>query len=79
MHFVESQWLKRFSLHVCPRIVLPSMKLFTRNFLLELVEKTNLKKKSTLAYYYFVTSFDLWMPKRAYNFFALVINFWGVD
>jgi len=32
-----------------------------------------------LAYCYFVTSFDLWMSKGAYNFFALVITFWGVD
>jgi hypothetical protein len=32
-----------------------------------------------LAYCYFVTSFDLWMSKGAYNFFALVINFGGVN
>jgi hypothetical protein len=26
MHLVESQWLKRFNLHLCPRVVLPFRK-----------------------------------------------------
>ncbi len=80
MHLVENKWLNKFSLHLCPRVVLLSMKLFAREILLELVEKTKqLYILPTLAYCYFVTSFDLWMSKGAYNFFALVINFWGVD
>ncbi len=66
MHIVESQWLKRFILHLCPRVVLPFMKLLARNFLLELVEKTKqLYMLLALAYCYFVTFFDLWMSKGA--------------
>jgi hypothetical protein len=29
--------------------------------------------------YYVIASFDLWMSKEAYDIFALVINFLGVD
>jgi hypothetical protein len=80
MHLVESQWLKRFSLHLCPRVVLPFMKLFTREILLELVEKTKqLYMLPALAYCYFVTSFDLWMSKGAYKIFIIVIKFCGVE
>jgi len=41
MHLVESQWLKRFSLHLCPRVILLFSKQFLREILLELVEKSN--------------------------------------
>jgi hypothetical protein len=40
MHLVESQWLKRISLHLCPGVVLPFKKQFSRETSLELVEKT---------------------------------------
>jgi hypothetical protein len=39
MHLVGSQWLKRFSLHLCPSVVLPFRKQFSKGILLELVEK----------------------------------------
>jgi hypothetical protein len=39
MHLVENQWLKRFSLQLCPRVVLPSRKQFSKDILLELMEK----------------------------------------
>jgi hypothetical protein len=39
-HLVESQWLKRFSLHLWPSVVLPFMKQFSKEILLEFVEKT---------------------------------------
>jgi hypothetical protein len=39
MHLVESQWLKRFNLHLWPSVVLPFMKQFSKEILLELVEK----------------------------------------
>ncbi len=29
-------------------------------------------------YYFIITSFDMWMSKRAYDIFSLVINFLGV-
>jgi hypothetical protein len=41
MHLVESQWLKRFNLHLWPSVVLPFMKQFSKEILLELVEKNN--------------------------------------
>jgi hypothetical protein len=40
MHLVESQWLKIFSLHLGPNVVLPFRKQFSKEILLELVEKT---------------------------------------
>jgi hypothetical protein len=40
MHLVESQWLKRFSLHLCPNVILPCQKQFAREILPELVKKT---------------------------------------
>jgi hypothetical protein len=56
------------------------MKLFAREILLELVEKTKqLYMLPALAYCYFVTSFDLWMSKGPSKTNSLVINFGGVD
>jgi hypothetical protein len=80
MHLVESQWLKRFRLHLCPSVVLPFRKQFSKEILLELVEKTEqLYVLLALADYYFVTSFYLWMSKGAYDIFFLVIKFLGAD
>jgi hypothetical protein len=39
MHLVESQWLKGFSLHLCPWVVLLFLKQFAREILRELVKK----------------------------------------
>jgi hypothetical protein len=39
MQFVESVWLKRFAMHLCPRLLFPSKKQFFQKVLLELVEK----------------------------------------
>jgi len=67
MHLVESQWLKRFSLHLCLRVNL-----------LELVEKTKqLYILPNLTYCYFIiASFNLWMSKGAYDIFAPPPFFW---
>jgi hypothetical protein len=63
-----------------PKVVLLSKKQFSRNFLLELVEKTKqLYVLPTLANYYLVTNFDLWMSKGAYDIFPPVINLFEVD
>lgn len=40
MQFVESPWLKWFSLHLCPRVVLLSKRQFSQEFMHGLVEKT---------------------------------------
>ncbi len=40
LQFVESSWLKRFYMHLCPRIVFPSMKQFSNELLPKLVKKT---------------------------------------
>jgi hypothetical protein len=51
MHLVESQWLKRFCLHLCPRVVFPFKKKISK----EILEKTKqLYVVPTLAYYYYV-------------------------
>ncbi len=71
MHFVESPWLKHFSLHLCPRVVLHSKKQFSQEILLEFVEKTKqLYALPCLAKYFSTTIFDLWMSKRAYDIFC---------
>jgi hypothetical protein len=41
MHFFESPWSKRFSLQLCPKVILASKKQFSQEILLELVK--NLK------------------------------------
>ncbi len=80
LHLVESQQFKRFHLHLCPRVVLPSKKQFSREILLKLVEKINqLYVLLALANYCSVTSFDLWMLKGAYDIFSIVINVLGAD
>jgi hypothetical protein len=81
MHLIESQQLKVFSLHLCPRVVLPFKKPFSRNFLSKLVEK--IKQLYVLLAladcYYVTTSFDLWMSKGVYDIYALVIKFLEFD
>ncbi len=77
IQFVESTWLKRFIMHLCPRVVFPSRKMFSQEVLVNLVKKT--KQKYVLPKlkqcYYVIVSFDLWMSKGAHDVFALVINF----
>jgi hypothetical protein len=76
MHLIESQWLKRFNLHLCLRVVLSCRKQFSKEILPKLVEKTKqLYVLLALVNYYYVTSFHLWMSKGAYDIFAFVINF----
>jgi len=80
MHLIESQHLKIFSLHLCPKVVLPFRKPFSRKFWSKLIEKIKqLYVLLALANCYYVTSFDLWMSKGAYDIYALVIKFLGFD
>jgi hypothetical protein len=64
-------------LHVCPKINFLSKKLIS----LGLMEKTKqLYVLLALAKCYSATtSFDLWMSKKAYDVFALIINVLGND
>jgi len=63
-----------------PSVVLPFMKQFSKEILLELVEKTKqLYVFLALAYCYSIISFYLWMSRGAYDIFFLVIKFLGVD
>ncbi len=75
MYLVESQRLKRFSLHLCLKVVLPSTKQFLKEVLSKLEKNNQLFVLPALANCYFVTTFDLWMSKGAYDIFALVNNF----
>ncbi len=79
MHLIESQQLKLFSLHLCPRVVLPFRKQFSREILSKLVEKIKqLYVLLALVDCYYVTIFfDLLMSKGAYDIYAIVI-FLGV-
>jgi hypothetical protein len=80
MHHIESQWLKRFNLHLSPRVVLLSRKQFSKEILPKLMKKIKqLYVIFALANcYYYVTSFDLWMSKGVYDVFALITNCFGV-
>jgi hypothetical protein len=77
MHFVENQWLKCFSLHLCLIVVLPPRKKFHKRFCLSWRKK--LYVLPCLAKCFFATSFYLWMSKGIYDSFALVINFLGTN
>jgi hypothetical protein len=81
LQFVENSWLKRFNMHLCPNFVFISIKQFSYELLLGLVEKIKyIYVLLTLAKYHFATtSFNLWMSKDGHDIFALVINFVGVD
>ncbi len=76
MHHVESQWIQKFILLLCQRVVLHFRKQFSKEILSELVEKT---KQLYVLLTWQIKSFDLWMSKGAYGIFAIVINFWGVN
>jgi len=76
IQFVESTWLKRLVIHLCPKVAFPSRKMFSQEVLVDLMEKTKqeyvlLKLKQC---YSTTTSFDLWMSKGAHDVFALVIG-----
>jgi hypothetical protein len=77
IQFVKSIWLKCLIMHLCPRIVFPSRKMFSQKNLVDLMEKT--KEEYVLLKlnecYYATTSFYLWMSKNAHDIFALVISF----
>jgi hypothetical protein len=77
IQFVESTWLKRLVMHLCPRVVFPSRKMFSQEVLVDLMEKKKEEYVSPkLKQCYFATSsFDLWMSKGAHDVFALVISF----
>ncbi len=72
--FIDNILLKCLALQLCPCIVFPSKKTFNKEVLPNLVENTEqtyvlpilLKCVST------ITSFDLWMSKRAHD-----VNFLG--
>jgi hypothetical protein len=40
IEFVESTWLKHLVMHLCPRVVFPSKKMFSQEILVDLMEKT---------------------------------------
>ncbi len=77
IQFVESSWLKCLVMHLCPKIVFPSRKMFSQEVLVDLMEKT--KEEYVLTkfkqFYFAIVSFDLWMSKGAHVVFALVIKF----
>jgi hypothetical protein len=79
MHHVESQLLKRFNLHLCPKVILFFRKQFSKNILPKLLAKIKqLYVLLALANcYYNVISFDLWMSKGAYDIFAFITNCFG--
>jgi len=65
IQFVESTWLKRLVMHLCPRIVFPSKKMFSQEVLVDLMEK--MKEECVLPKlkqcYSATSSFDLWMSR----------------
>jgi len=72
---MESNWLKRFTMHLCPRIVFPSIIQFSHELLPKLVKETKqVYVLPTLAKRHSATSFDLWMSKVKHDVFALMIN-----
>ncbi len=80
LQFVKNSWLKRLSLHLCPRNVFPS-NFFFNELLFRLMENTKqLYVLPTIVECHFaITSFDLWMSKVGHDIFTLVINFLGND
>jgi hypothetical protein len=40
IQFVENTWLKCLVMHLCPKVVFPSRKIFSQEILVDLVEKS---------------------------------------
>jgi len=80
MQFVESMWLKRLILCLCPKLNFLFRKQFSEKILPWLVEKISQQcVLLALADCFSITNFDLYMSKGAYDVFALVINFLSSD
>ncbi len=81
IQFVESVWLKHLTMHLCPKLNFPSKKTISQEILLGLVEKTSQMYVllALIECHFVTTNFDLWMFKRTYDVFALVIKFLGSD
>jgi hypothetical protein len=81
IQFVETMWLKHLVLCLCPKLNFPSKRQFSQEILLRLVEKTNQQYgfPTLVDYFSTKTDFDLWMSMRAYDVFALAINFLNND
>ncbi len=81
IQFVESMWLKCLILCLCPKLNFPSIRQFSQEILLGLVQKTNQHYvfHTLVDCFFTIASFDLWMSKGAYDVFALVINFLNND
>ncbi len=74
-------WFKCLILHLCPKLNFPSKRQISQDILLGLVEKTNelYGVPALVECHYVIASFDHWIFKRAYDVFALVINFSSSD
>jgi hypothetical protein len=81
LQFVENVWFKHLILHLSFKVVFPSRKQFSKEILLNFVEKTKqvyvLPKLTNCIFA--TTSFDLWMSKGVHDIFTFVINFLGCD
>jgi len=81
LQFVESVWFKHLVLQLCPHVQFPFRKLFSKNILPKLVEKT--KEIYLLPLLndcnYVTANFDSWMSKGAHDVFILVKNNSGFD
>ncbi len=64
-------------MHLCPRIVFPSMKQFSNELLPKLVKKTKqlYVLLALVECHFAIASLDSWMSKARYDIFALVIYF----
>jgi hypothetical protein len=72
---------KMFNFTFVSKLNYPSKKQFSQEILPELVEKTSRQYVLLALANHFSTtaSFDLWISKGVYDFFALVINFLSND
>jgi hypothetical protein len=66
-------------MHLCPKIVFPSIKQFFNELLFGLMEKTKqlYVLLALVECHSVTTSFDLWMSKVGHDIFALVIKILG--
>jgi hypothetical protein len=78
MESIQLQWMAYM---LCPWVIFPSRKTFVEEILPNLVKKIlNTYVVLALANYLSITcTFDLWMSKRAHDFFAYVVTFISSD
>lgn len=74
---MESIWFQRLVDRLCPRLIFSSYKVFAKNVMFALMQKTLVEYVFLKLPIYVLSmcTFDLWTSKRPHNVFGVIVNF----